>query len=68
MKPFYIVLFVSTIVAFINIFNENLYKDYNPDKERVRVECVNGNQVAMNDNGYKRPLLDENNNPLRCVK
>lgn len=39
----------------------------NPSKdELVYRKCISGQEYAMNNKGYKRALMDENNNPLRC--
>jgi hypothetical protein len=68
MQPLYIVLFIFTVISTVNIIYKYKHVNYNPDKEIIRIECVDGNQVAMNDNGYRRPLLDGNNNPIKCEK
>ena len=41
---------------------------YNPKDEVIVEKCIDGIRTATNYKGFKRQLLDENGNPLRCTK
>lgn len=48
---------------FYEVFNPNHQR---PKDEIVFRKCIDGKEYAMNNKSYKRLLMDENNNPLRC--
>lgn len=60
-----IVIFLLVLGGY-NILQELNKGAVNPKDELVFRKCLSGYEYAMNNKGYKRPLMDENNNPLRC--
>ena len=60
-----IVIFLLVLGGY-NIIQELNKGTVNPKDELVFRKCLSGYEYTMNNKGYKRPLMDENNKPLRC--